>query len=185
LVAIAVSARWFQDSRERRGVIPGFPNGLLGDGLQSDDLAHITLRDAGKNVEIRHAMGESGIDQPMRHVGVGEEQPGERLFRVLAAAGPIGIGVDVPRYAQQRRAVRAHRESELGVERRVEVGERLGVGFVEPVLEPRPVRSVNPAAVHVVVDQWHVLDVLGQGGQAQTLQASRNFSVSSSGLRLA
>jgi hypothetical protein len=68
----------------------------------------------------------------------------------------------VPRQPQQRCAIRPYREPELGVERRVEIGKRFGVGLVEPVLETDAVRGVQPAAVHVVVDQRHVLDVLGQ-----------------------
>ena len=37
----------------------------------------------------------------------------------------------------------ADREPELGVERRVEIRERLDVGLVEPVLEPGAVRGVS------------------------------------------
>ena len=54
------------------------------------------------------------------------------------------------------------REPELGVERRIEIRKRRHVGLVEPVLELGAVRGSQPTAVHVMVDQRHVLDVLGQ-----------------------
>ena len=56
----------------------------------------------------------------------------------------------------------AHREAELGVETRVEVGQRCDVGLVERVLEPRPIAGRDPAAVHVVVDEPDLRGVLGQ-----------------------
>ena len=81
---------------------------------------------------------------------------------VLAATFPVSVSVGVPRQPEQRPAMRSDREPELGVERRIEVRQRFGVGLVETVLEPCAVAGFQPAAVHVVVDQRHVLDVLAQ-----------------------
>ena len=79
--------------------------------------------------------------------------------------------------------MRANGETELRVERRVVTREQFGIGLVETVLELRAVGRLEPAAVYVMVHQRHVLDVLGQGRQTHTLQARRNFSARSSGLR--
>lgn len=63
---------------------------------------------------------------------------------------------------EQRRAMGAYREAELGVEARVEVREPFGVGFVERVFEPPPVGAADPAAVDVMVDEEQILDVLNE-----------------------
>ncbi len=113
-------------------------------------------------VEIGDATGESGVHQPVRHLGIGQEQLGQRALGVLAATFPVSVSVGVPRQPEQRSAMRSDREPELGVERRIEVRQRFGVGLVETVLEPCAVAGFQPAAVHVVVHQRHVLDVLAQ-----------------------
>ena len=70
-----------------------------------------------------------------------------------AARRPVALGLGVCGQPEQRRAMGSHREAELGVEPGVEVGQRFGVGLVEPVLEPAPVGARQPVAVDVVVDE--------------------------------
>ena len=116
-----------------------------------------------------------------------QEQPGQLGLGVLAATVPVGVGVGVPRQPEQRCAMRADREPELGVERRIEVRERLGVGLVEPVLEPArsPASSQQPCTWWSTSGTFSMCSASAAIATAviHTLQASRNFSASSSGLR--
>ena len=132
--------------------------------------------------EIAYPAAEPGVHQPIRHRGRRQEAPAQLLLPQLAAPVPVSVRVDVPRQVEYGRTVVAHRETDLGVEGRVEIGERLRVGLVETVLETRAVTGGQPTAVNVMVDQRHVIDVFGQLGQL-TLHARRNLSASSSSPR--
>ena len=121
--------------------------------------------DLGHFGEIGYPAAESGVHQPVGHSCGRQEAAGQLLLPELAAPIPVRVRVDVARQVEHRCAVRAHRETELGVERRIEVGDGLGVGLVEPVLETRSVTGLQPAAMHVMVDQRHMVDVLAQRGQ--------------------
>ena len=88
------------------------------------------------------------------------------------------------RQTENRRAMRPHREAELGVESGVEIGQRLGVGLVECVLESASVTARQPVTVHMVVDQSELGDVLGEHlASRHRLQAIRNLSAQDSASR--
>ena len=55
----------------------------------------------------------------------------------------------------------AYGETELRVERGIEFRQWFGVGFVQGVFEPLPVPRPQPASVDVLIDQSHIVDVLG------------------------
>ena len=82
----------------------------------------------------------------------------------------------------------ADRESQLGVEARVEVGQWLGVRLVQAVLEMASTDLLRPVAVHVVVDEAQFVDEVRQsraagGWLCHRLQAMRNLSASCSASR--
>ena len=80
---------------------------------------------------------------------------------------------------QQRRTVRPHREPELGIKPGVEIGQRLGIGLVQPVLKTPPVTSGPPVPVHMIVHQCQITDGLGDHrANRHRLQAIRNLSAS-------
>ena len=80
------------------------------------------------------------------------------------------------------------RKTELGVETGVEASQWFGVGLIEPVLEAFPGYGGSPETVHVVVDETQLRYVFvnyrpNGHGWVHTLQAIRNLSVSSTGVR--
>ena len=137
------------------------------------------LRDVG------NALPVAGVDQPVADARRAEEDPRQLGFGVLTSLLPIVLWLSVFRQPKQRRAVSADGEAELGVEAGVEVGQRLGVGFVEGILELTPVPCRQPAAVHVLIDQRYAGDVFSQRRFRYTLHAIRNLSASCSRLRWA
>ena len=78
---------------------------------------------------------QAGVHQPVAHSRGGQEQPGQFQLGAGGAPFPIGPRRGVRRQFQQRCTLGAHRETELGVEAGVELGQRFGVGLVETVLE--------------------------------------------------
>ena len=154
-----------EDLLERRGVIARCGCRVLGHRLETNDLVDAAAGGLGHLGEIGYPATESGVHQPIGHSCGRQKATGQLLLSELAAPIPISVRVDVARQVEQRCTVRAHRETELGVERRVELGDRFGVRLVEAVLETRPVTGLQPAAVNVMVDQRHILDVLAHCGQ--------------------
>ena len=150
-----------QDVVERRRVVPRRRRGLFGDPLQPNHLVHPPDRE--RSHSSRSATPRRIRCRPAnRTPGRGQEELREFGFRDRAAALPVRVGVGVPGQAEQRGAVGADREPELGVEGRVEACQRFGVGLVECVLEPGAVTGAQPAPVHVVIDEPDCLDVLAQ-----------------------
>lgn len=171
-----------QDAPERRGVVALGCRGVLGDRLQPDHFADAAAAGRGDGVEIGYPRTESGVHQPIRHPGGGQEAARHLVVAQLATTGPVVVGLGVPRKVEQRRAVGADGEADLSVERRVERRQRFGIALVQPVLEVAAVARSQPVPVHVVVDQRHRCGVLRQRGH-QTLQDSRNLCASSSSER--
>ena len=126
-------------------------------------------------MSISQSLTPAALQKDPRQLGLGE----------LTATLPIVLGLRMFGQAEQRRAVGTHGEAKLGVESGVEVGEWLGVGLVEGVLESPPVPRRQPAAVRVLIDQRHAGDVVRQSRHRHTLQAIRNLSASCSRLRWA
>ena len=192
MVATAVFARPSRMLLECRGVVAGCLDRLLGDRLESDDLVDCPADSSAIASRSATPAGESGVHQPVRHLGIRQEQPGQRALGVLAATIPVSVSVGVPRQPEQRCAVRADREPELGVERRIEVGQwvrcwprsdrsRTVRGRGLPASSRA--RGGPPAARSRCARPALVLIRSSRARQPHTLQASRNFSASSSALR--
>ena len=135
--------------------------------------------------EVGNTVRKAGVDQPVADARRSKEDPRKLGFAVLTSVLPIVLRLGMLRQPKQWRAVGADGEADLGVESGVEVGETLGVGFVEGILESTPVPRRQPAAVHVLIDQRHAGDVLRQRRLRYTLHAIRNLSASCSRLRWA
>ena len=138
---------------ERVSVIAPVGDGLFGDLLQPDHLVRPAGGERGHVVDVCGVVRKSGVHQPIRHSRRAQKQLRQIWLGECTTALPVVVGARVRRPAQQWRAAGTHRKPELRVEAGVEVGERLGVGLVERVLEPAPVPRVDPAAVHVMVDE--------------------------------
>ena len=158
---------------------------MFGHLFEADDFVGAGSGQLGDLRDVGNTFRVAGVDQPVADTRPAEEDLRQLGFAVLTALLPIVLRLRVLRQPEQWRAVSADGEAELGVESGVEVGQGLGVGFVERVLEPAPVPRREPAAVHVLIDQWYAGDVLGQRRFRHTLHAIRNLSASCSRLRWA
>ena len=168
-----------EDFAEGRRVVAGGRGGLLGDLLDADHLVNPAVSGGG-HVGQGCDAGRPGVDQPVADPRGRKEDLRKFGIGADVADGPVVVRAGMGGQAEQRGAVCADRDAELGVEAGVEVGQGFGVGLVEPVLESAPVRGTLPVPVDVIVDQLQRIDVLGEG-RRHWLQAMRNVSVSSCG----
>jgi hypothetical protein len=151
-----------QDLFECRRVIAGSLCGLLGHLLEPDHFVCPATGQFAQLGDTGDVVAETGVHQPIAHPGGRQKKAGQLAFAQLATALPIRLRINVSGQSQDGGAVVAHREAQLRIETRVEVGEGLGIGFVERVLKPAAVPRRQPAAVHVLVDQRDLGEVLCQ-----------------------
>ena len=175
-----------QDLFECRRVISAGLRGLLGYLLETHHFIGAATGQLAEFGEIGYPFGKSGVDQPVAHSGGRQEAPCQFRLVELAAALPILLWLDMFGQTEDSGAVVAHRETDLSVETGIKVGKRLGIGLVERVLETPSVPPGRPAAVHMLVDQRHLANMLRQSGlrhRGHRLQAIRNLSASAAGSR--
>ena len=86
-----------QEAGKRRRVVVGRLDGLFCDRLQPDDLVDVSDREPTQRIEISYPTGESGVHQPIRHLGIGEKHLGEVGLGVLTAPVEVRISRGVPR----------------------------------------------------------------------------------------